>query len=237
MLFRSAERVRELSAHPGQKREDGGVRFTKTSDFTPSPCPLPSREGGHFFRQSRQIVCLFSVQRSQVFDMTFKNALHNFSFDRLRNLPPRDRWLLIGGGAGLLLVIYLSLWLPLQRELSRLRVSVPQEKVQLAQMQVQALEINQLRASGRMPQAGGNLLVNLEQSATANGIRSRIIRMEPEGTGGARLSLEGVHFNALIGWLANLQNQGGVRIEKATFEAQPAAGTVNARLVLRSAGG
>lgn len=169
--------------------------------------------------------------------MTLKDTLRNFSFDRLRNLPQRERWLLIGGGAGLLLVLYLSLWLPMQRELSRLRASVPQEKVQLAQMRVQAMEINQLRASGRVPQAGGNLLVNLEQSATANGIRSRIIRMEPEGTGGARLSLEGVHFNALIGWLANLQNQGGVRIEKATFEAQPAAGAVNARLVLRSGGG
>jgi len=60
--------------------------------------------------------------------------------------------------------------------------------------------------------------------------------MEPDGTSGARLSLDGVDFNALIGWLANLQNQGGVRIEKATFEAQAAAGTVNARLTLRGAG-
>lgn len=169
--------------------------------------------------------------------MNLKDTLRNFSFDRLRSLPPRDRWLLIGGGAGVMLVLYLSLWLPLQRELSRLRLSVPQEKIQLAQMQVQAMQINQLRASGRVPRAGGNLLVSLEQSATINGIRSHIIRMEPEGTGGARLSLEGVHFNALIGWLASLQNHGGVRIEKATFEAQAAAGTVNARLVLRSGGG
>lgn len=166
-----------------------------------------------------------------------KQLLSQISPDRLRNLPQRERWMVIGGAIGVLFVIYLSLWLPIQRELSRLRTSVPQEKIQLAQMQVQAMEINQLRASGRVPQAGGNLLVSLEQSATINGIRSRIIRMEPEGTGGARLSLEGVHFNALIGWLASLQSHGGVRIEKATFEAQPAPGTVNARLVLRSGGG
>jgi type II secretory pathway component PulM len=157
--------------------------------------------------------------------------------NRLRGLSARDRLVIVGAGVGLLLVLYLSLWLPMQRELSRLRVSVPKEKVELAQMHVQAIEINQLRASGRVPSVGGNLLVNLEQSATANGIRPRIVRMEPEGTGGARLSLEGVHFNALIGWLSNLQTQGGVRIEKATFEAQAAAGTVNARIVLRSAGG
>ncbi len=166
-----------------------------------------------------------------------KKMLNRISLNRWRSLPPRDRLLLIGGSIGLLLVLYLSLWLPMQRELSKLRMSVPQEKVQLAQMRVQAMEISQLRASGRMPQAGGNLLVNLEQSATANGIRGRIIRMEPAGSNGANLSVEGVNFNALISWLGSLQNQGGVRIEKATFEAQPAAGTVNARLVLRSAGG
>jgi len=45
-----------------------------------------------------------------------------------------------------------------------------------------------------------------------------------------------VDFNALIGWLGNLQTQGGVRVEKASFEAQATAGTVNARLVLRGVG-
>jgi type II secretory pathway component PulM len=165
-----------------------------------------------------------------------KQMLSGISLDRLRNLPQRERWLVIGGAIGLLFVLYLSLWLPWQLELTRLRVTVPQEKIQLAQMRVQAMEISQLRASGRVPLAGGNLLANLEQSATANGIRGRITRMEPDGTNGARLSLEGVHFNALITWLASLQSQGGVRIEKVTFEAQPTAGTVNARLVLRGAG-
>lgn len=170
--------------------------------------------------------------------MSLRDTLRNLTLDRLRVLPPRQRWLLIGGGVATLFILYLALWLPVQRELSRLRTLVPQEKTQLAQMKVQAMEINRLRANGRMPMAGGNLLATLEQSAVTNGIRGRITRMEPEGNNGARLSLDGVHFNALVSWLASLQNQGGVRIEKAVFEAQPAlAGTVNARLVLRSTGG
>ncbi len=163
------------------------------------------------------------------------DTFRNFTLDRLRNLPQRERWMVIGVAAGLLLLLYLSVWLPWQSQIKKLRASVPQEKVQLAQMRVQAMEISQLRASGRVPVSGGNLLANLEQSATANGIRGRITRMEPDGSNGARLSLDGVHFNALITWLASLQSQGGVRIEKATFEAQ-AVGTVNARLVLRGAG-
>ena len=168
--------------------------------------------------------------------MNLKDTLRNLTFDRLRNLPQRERWMVIGVAAGLLILLYLALWLPWQVEINQLRTTVPQEKIQLAQMRVQAMEISQLRASGRVPASGGNLLANLEQSATANGIRGHITRMEPDGANGARLSLDGVHFNALITWLASLQGQGGVRIEKATFEAQATAGTVNARLVLRGVG-
>ncbi len=165
-----------------------------------------------------------------------RGALSHFSLARLRNLPPRERLMYIAGAAGVLVLLYLLLWLPIQRELSRLRTAVPQEKVQLAQMQVQAMEINQSRASGRLPAAGGNLLATLEQSATVSGLRQRITRMEPDGANGARLSVDGVDFNALISWLSNLQNQGGVRVEKATFEPLPTPGTVNAKLTLRGAG-
>ena len=162
----------------------------------------------------------------------WRNAL----LSKLNALAPRERQMVIGSVAAVLAVLLLSLWLPMQRELSQLRQSVPQEKVQLAQMQVQAMQVNQLRASGRVAVSGGNLLANLEQSATTSGLRQRITRMEPDGTNGARLSLDGVNFDALVSWLAGLQNQGGVRVEKATLEAQPAPGTVNARLTLRGSG-
>ena len=165
-----------------------------------------------------------------------KDILARFSLERLRALPPREQLLYGGGAAAVLLILFLSLWLPMHRELARLRTAVPQEKVQLAQMQVQAMEINQLRASGRVPRTGGSLMAMLEQSATASGLRGRITRMEPDGGNGARVSLDGVNFNALVGWLGNLQTQGGVRVEKATFESQSSPGVVNARLTLRGAG-
>lgn len=165
-----------------------------------------------------------------------KDTFRNLSLTRLRSLPPRQQIIYFGSAAAVLLILYLSLWLPMQRDLSRLRTAVPREKAQLAQMQVQAMEVNQLRASGRLPMSGGNLLATLEQSASASGLRQRISRMEPDGANGARLVLDGVDFNALINWLANLQSQGGVRVDKATFDPLPAPGTVNARLTLRGAG-
>jgi general secretion pathway protein M len=165
-----------------------------------------------------------------------KNLMQKLPLPQWRSLTPRDQLLYLGVAAGVLLMLYLSLWLPVQRELSRLRTAVPQEKVQLTQMQAQAMVVNQLRASGRRPMAGGNLLANLEQSATQNGIRGHITRMEPDGTNGARLSIDGANFNTLVTWLDQLQKQSGVAIEKATFDAQAAAGMVNARLVLRGSG-
>jgi type II secretory pathway component PulM len=60
--------------------------------------------------------------------------------------------------------------------------------------------------------------------------------MEPDGTHSARLTLEGVNFNAMIGWLANLQSQGGIRVERASIEPLAAPGTVNAKITLRKAG-
>ncbi|MHB8624350.1 MAG: type II secretion system protein GspM [Sulfuricaulis sp.] len=165
-----------------------------------------------------------------------QDAIRHLSLTRLRSLPPRQQIIYFGSAAAVLLILYLSMWLPMQHELSRLRTDVPREKVQLAQMQVQSMEVNQLRASGRQSMSGGNLLATLEQSASANGLRQRISRMEPDGTDGARLSLDGVDFNALISWLANLQSQGGVRVDKATFDPLPTPGTVNAKLTLRGAG-
>lgn len=164
-----------------------------------------------------------------------KDTLRQLSLTRLRNLPPRQQITYFGGAAAVLLILYLSLWLPMQRDLSRLRTAVPREKVQLAQMHVQAMEVNQLRASGHQPMSGSNLLATLEQSATASGLRQSISHMEPDGANGARLALDGVDFNALISWLANLQSQGGVRVDKATFDPSPAPGTVNARLTLLGA--
>lgn len=157
--------------------------------------------------------------------------------ERLRQRPTRERQLIVGAAVAGAVLLYLAAWLPLQAELGQLRATVPQKKTQLARMQAQAQEVAQWRASGRAPVAGGNLLVHLEQSATANGLRGRIARMEPEGNHAARVTLEAAPFNALVGWLADLNRQGGIQIEKATFEAAPSGpGLVNARLVLRGAG-
>ena len=156
---------------------------------------------------------------------------------RWRNLQPRERYALIAAAVVLVFIVGLGFWLPMQRDINRLRAAVPLARTQIAQMHLQAMQITQLRASGAAATAsGGNIMSTLEQSATARGVKQNISRMEPDGASSARVTLDGVNFETLAGWLADLQTQSGLRVEKVTLEGRPVPGTVNVRLVLRGAG-
>lgn len=152
-------------------------------------------------------------------------------------LQPRERLLAAGGGVTLaLLLFYFLLWAPLHRNLERLRVEVPKAAEQLATMRAQATRVKQLRGNAPAQTQGGGLLSFVEQSATTFNIRQHIKQVAPEGNNAVRLAVDGVPFNTLVTWLANLHKQGGIRIDNATLEPQPTAGLVNARLLLRGAG-
>lgn len=154
-----------------------------------------------------------------------------------RALQPRER-LLIGAATATitLLLLYFVLWAPLNRDLARLRVETPKAAEQLAWMRSQAGRVKQLRAGAPSQVKGGGLLSYVEQSATTFDVKPHIKRLEPEGNNAVRLVVDGVAFNTLVTWLANLHKQGGIRIDNATLEAQATPGVVNARLLLRGAG-
>jgi len=169
--------------------------------------------------------------------MTMDRELLDQWLARWRGLQPRERVLVAAGGSFLaVILLYTLLWLPVQRDIDRLRIGVPKERDQLILMRVQASQVTRLRATGSTPESPGNLMTHLEQSAVARGLRQNITRMEPEDTNAARVSIDGVRFDNLIGWLADLQRQRGLRIQEATIESQPEPGVVNARLLMRGPG-
>lgn len=155
-----------------------------------------------------------------------------------QRLDVRERRILIIGGVIVAaLLFYALVWAPLQRDLVRLRASVPQDRAKLQLMRVQAAQIAQLRA--RAPasnRVGGNVLTALEQTANTRGIRRSIVRLEPEGAGGARVLMDEADFNQLLVWLSDLQEQ-GIRVEQASLQKKPTPGMVSARLLLRGSGG
>jgi general secretion pathway protein M len=141
-----------------------------------------------------------------------------------------------GAGLAVLLLLYGLLWAPLQRDLARLRAEVPKEHQQLERMRAQAGRIQQLRAGASAAVPRNGLLSFVEQSAQTYNVRQNIRRVEPDGSNSVRLAIDAVAFNSLLEWLANLQKQGGVRIDSASLEPSATSGTVNARLLLRVPG-
>ena len=168
--------------------------------------------------------------------MNWKPAFLEPYLVRWRELEARERRLLAGGAAALVLfLLYALIWAPMRAELERLRASVPQNEAKLTLMRTQAQEVAQLRVRAPAAASGGNLLSTVEQSAINRGLRQTMTRIEPEGANAARVTFEEVNFNSLVSWLDDLQKQ-GVRVENANLQRRPGAGAVSARLVLRGAG-
>ncbi len=159
--------------------------------------------------------------------------------------PWRARWNALGARerrvltalAGFLAVVlfYLLVWSPVQSGLARARARLASVQAQLAQIQEQAALVAKVRsAPSVVPPA--NPVAAAEQAADKHGLRGQLKRVDAEGAGRVRVQLEGASFSALTAWLAELQQQVGLRAESATFERHAAPGTVNARLLLRSQG-
>jgi type II secretory pathway component PulM len=152
-----------------------------------------------------------------------------------QTLPERTRLLVLAGTALIALALLISAgWMPLQRELARLRGAVPREAAELEWMRAQAPLAKSARA--RAVTSSGALSGTLEQSATTHGVRGFVTKIEAEGNSGARLTIEAMPFDTLVTWLSDLQAVQGAVVEDATIEAHATVGLVNARLRLRSGG-
>lgn len=163
------------------------------------------------------------------------NVLYERALGFWRGLAARERAVLtLGTAAAVLLLLYGLVWAPLQRDLARLRSSVPEAQQQLAWMRAQAPRVREVRASAPKTIPGGGLLSFVEQTAQQHAIREHIRRVDPQGTSAVRLAVDEVAFDRLVQWLAELERRAGVRIENAGLEPLSAPGLVNARLLLRA---
>jgi general secretion pathway protein M len=159
--------------------------------------------------------------------------------------PWRARWNALGARerrvltalAGFLAVVffYVLVWSPVQSGLARARARLAAVQAQLAQVQEQAALVAKVRGAPSIAPPA-NPAAAAEQAADKHGLRGQLKRVEAEGAGRVRVQLEGASFSALTAWLAELQQEGGLRTEGATFERNATPGTVNARLLLRSQG-
>jgi len=165
----------------------------------------------------------------------------NASLNRLRDswsaLSARDRQMVkLGAFAVTVVLFWLLIVLPLDREAKRLRTATPEAQAQLARMRVQAATIQPLRGRSRTTPAPGTLVSVVDRSATSLGLRRQISKLEADGSRGVQISADGVAFNSLIAWVSDLRDAYGLQVDSAEFTAHTVPGTVNARLRLRIEG-
>jgi general secretion pathway protein M len=152
------------------------------------------------------------------------------------NLSARERNLVYAAGALVAIaLVYLVLVMPFQVSTKKMAARVQQKSSDLAWMQASAPQA--LAAAGMAQSEDGDesLVVLVSRTAREAGLGTSLRDQSPDGNAGLRLRLEGAVFDTLVTWLGNLQQQHGVTIESATFDAA-APGLVNATLSLKQAG-
>ncbi len=159
--------------------------------------------------------------------------------------PWRGRWNALGtrerralgtlaGFLGVALFVVL-VWSPVKGGVAAARVRYAAVQSQLPSVQSQAGLVERLRRSPRVAPAT-DAAAAVEQAATRHGLREQMKRIDPEGARAVRVQIEAAPLAAVMAWLVDLQQQGGVRADTASFERHSSPGIVNARIVLRVQG-
>ena len=151
-------------------------------------------------------------------------------------LELRERYMVAGGAVVLaLLFIYLVIVEPIAVGYKDLSDSVQKQKETLAWMQQASVQIKALQRSegaGARGLGGRSLLAVVDQSARSGGLGNAIKRIEPDGSKGVKVWLEGAAFDPMILWLGKLPKS--FQVEPTMITLEPIGnGRVNARLTLQ----
>ena len=151
-----------------------------------------------------------------------------------RNLPPRDRLLVIVTSIILLVTIfYITVWEPVYDGLNEQQQLYNTQQETLLWMQHASAEVKALNQSGvRANIKNSNQPVSLviEQSASAAGLKTNLSKLESSGKTGAQARLEMASFDQMLIWINTLKRNYNVNITSANIERTATPGAVNARL-------
>jgi type II secretory pathway component PulM len=160
--------------------------------------------------------------------MNIMNALQTWFL----GLATRERrFVSVGAVAGVLILVFGVLF-PLDHSVTRAHLRLTRKQADLAWMRNVAPQL----ASAvplNTPTNQRSLIVIVDSSAHEAGLGSALTSSEPSGPGGLRVRLDKASFDMLVGWLARLAEQNGIRVESATVDAAGGPGIVSASLVLR----
>lgn len=151
------------------------------------------------------------------------------------SLAPRERLFVTAGGVAVAIILFWAIVLaPIGSGVASLSTRVESKQQTLSWMTMAA---SQIKSAGDVTAVAGNpdqsLVVVIDRTARQAGLGQTLTRNQPVGDDGIRVRLEGAPFDAVTGWLGQLQSGYGLTLDAATFERGTSEGTVTASITLR----
>lgn len=149
----------------------------------------------------------------------------------LETLAPRERALVLGGGAiALLILLYLLAVEPALEAREQRRERLAQLERELAWMRGAAAELQQLGGAAAAATGDRPPYLAVDRALREAGL-PRPRSLEPVGADGARVELEAVAFDVLMRVLERLRARDGLQVTRARF-TRLGPGQVEAGLTL-----
>jgi general secretion pathway protein M len=153
----------------------------------------------------------------------------SFSLERLSE---RDRRMVMFGAVAVVLIVIIAVVLPLNSSVAKAQDRIARKQSDLAWMQSAAPELAAAGPAVARPQSQESLLITVDRTAREAGLAKSLTSSEPAGKG-LRIRLEKAPFDIVVGWLARMADQNGIRVESASIDKSGDAGVVNAGIVLQ----
>ncbi|MCH6548616.1 MAG: type II secretion system protein M [Gammaproteobacteria bacterium] len=131
-------------------------------------------------------------------------------------------------------VLYLGIWMPLDRGQKSLSLSVDNWKIALTELRPLQAQL-QNSGSGQMQLADRNqsLVVIIDNSLRERGLYNSLQRSQPTTSNGIRVEFENVAFDDLVLWLGDLNTRYDLQLQSGSFSNPgDSEGRVNSTLTL-----
>ncbi len=143
--------------------------------------------------------------------------------------PAEQRTARLGAIAAVTLLLVIAAW-SLNSAVDGRRARVEQKRSDLAWIEAVTPRVQALPVM----RAGESLTLAVDRVARETGVASALAGAEPAGNGALRVRFEAAAFDAMVLWLARLQQERAAVVESASVDTIAEAGKVNATLVLRA---
>jgi type II secretory pathway component PulM len=155
--------------------------------------------------------------------------------DWFESLETRERLFVLTAAVFLAFaVLYLGIWMPLDRGQKGLSLSVDTWKLALAELRPLKGQL-QDTGSGQTQGTGSDqsLVVIIDNTLREHGLYNALQRSQPTTGDGIRVDFESVAFDELVIWLGDLSTRYGLQVQSGSFSnTRDSVGRVNSTLTL-----